>query len=68
MKILDFVVRVECDDCAGKGHVHGGQREHGELVSCAVCGGHGWRNGVVSFEEFAKLIRKATERLWKVYP
>lgn len=57
MKILAFVVRLECGNCNGKKHIPGGQREYGELVPCPLCKGRGTVEGETSFEDFAKLIK-----------
>lgn len=56
MKILAFVVRVECDHCGGKKSIPGGQREYGEVVPCPRCGGKGHVEGFTTYEDFAKLI------------
>lgn len=56
MKIVSFVVRIECPGCKGAKQVPGGQREYGELVWCQRCNGDGSILGQVSFDDFAKLI------------
>lgn len=56
MKIVAFVVRLECETCSGKKTVPGGQREYGELVSCPTCNGKGTVEGHVMYEDFAKLL------------
>jgi DnaJ-class molecular chaperone len=57
VKILSFAVWCECENCHGQKRVPGGQREYGELVNCAVCGGSGRILGETPYEDFAKLIR-----------
>lgn len=56
MKIVAFVVKLECGNCNGKKSVPGGQREYGELIDCPLCKGTGLVDGHVRFEDFAKLI------------
>ncbi len=56
MKIRAFVVLVECEVCQGKKLVPGGQREYGELIHCAACGGTGTVKGHVLYEDFARLL------------
>lgn len=58
MKIVSFVVRVECENCQGKKLVPGGQREYGELTACPVCQGRGTMEGYTSYEDFATLIHR----------
>ncbi len=56
MKIVSFVVRVECPGCKGQKLVPGSRREYGEMVYCARCDGGGTILGDVSYEDFAKLM------------
>jgi len=57
MKILAFVVKIECPSNCDKGRVPGGQREYGELIDCPTCKGKGSIMGESSYEAFEKLIR-----------
>ena len=58
MKIVAFVVLLECDACRGKKFVSGGQREYGELVPCVPCNGKGTITGTVDWSLFENLMQK----------
>lgn len=56
MKIVSFVVRIECPGCKGAKQVPGSQREYGELVYCHRCDGNGTILGDIPYEDFSRLL------------
>lgn len=52
MKILSFVVNLECDSCNGTGKSSLTE----EPFACTKCHGKGMIPGTTSYEQFAKLL------------
>lgn len=63
MKILSFVVELECSTCMPQHHLRGQvwNTTTEDWVPCPACKGTGITLGKVTFEDFAKLIKDVTE-------